>query len=396
MKYVCFVPDGMSDIPVAELDGLTPWQAARTPNLDKLAYDSLVGSALTVPPGMYPGSDVANMAILGYDPREHYTGRGPIEAVAMGVPLDPKDVAFRCSLVTTDGETLLDYSSGHISTEESTELIGFVQEKLANSRIKFFPGVQYRHIMTWRGGSVDVTTIPPHDIQGLKIEKYLPSGDGEETLRRLAYDSLEILDNHPINQRRRDQGKAPGNMIWLWGQGYAPNLPNFFARHQKRGAVITAVDVVRGLGRASGLQIINVPGATGYIDTNYRGKALATVKALADGVDFVYLHIEAPDESGHEGNIEHKIGAIEDIDKLVIPTLLEGLQKVDHIRLLILPDHATPVALKTHKEGPVPFLLFDSSKPNHSSNVPFNETALEDAKTVVDDGAELIELLFEE
>jgi 2,3-bisphosphoglycerate-independent phosphoglycerate mutase len=209
------------------------------------------------------------------------------------------------------------------------------------------------------------------------------------------FDSLEILDNHPVNRRRRDEGKKPGNMIWLWGQGYAPNIPNFFRLHQKQGAVITAVDVVRGLGRAAGMKVIEVPGATGYIDTNYCGKAEYAVRALKDGMDFVYIHVEAPDESGHEGDIDHKIGAIQDIDAYVIPALLEGMQKIDHLRLLILPDHATPVSLKTHKEGPVPFLLFDSSKPNHSSNIPFNETALEEARTYVDDATDLIELLFQ-
>jgi 2,3-bisphosphoglycerate-independent phosphoglycerate mutase len=396
MKYICLVPDGMSDLPTPELDGLTPWQAARTPNLDKLALDSLVGTVLTVPQGMYPGSDVANMSILGYDPKKYYTGRGPIEAAAMGIPLDPKDVAYRCSLVATDGETLLDYSSGHISTEEATELIEVIEQKLGSRKFKFYPGVQYRHIMSWKDGSVDVKTVPPHDIQDQAIDAHLPQGDGEDELRRLIYDSLELLDNHPVNRRRRDQGKQPGNMIWLWGQGYTPNIPDFFRLRQKQGAVITAVDVVRGLGRAAGLKVIEVPGATGYIDTNYRGKAEYAVRALKDGIDFVYIHIEAPDESGHEGSIEHKIGSIEDIDKYVVPTLLDGMQKLDHLRLVILPDHATPVSLKTHLEGPVPFLLFDSRKSNRASNVPFNETALEDAKTRIDEGPDLISLLFEE
>jgi len=394
MKYICFVPDGMSDLPVSELDGLTPWQAAKTPNLDKLAQDSLVGSVLTVPSGMYPGSDVANMSIMGYDPRKYYTGRGPIEAVAMGVPLDSKDVAFRCSLISTDGERLLDYSSGHISTEEATELIAVVEDKLGSREFKFYPGVQYRHIMAWRNGSIDLKTVPPHDIQDKEIAEYLPTGEHDEILRQLMFDSLDLLDNHPVNRRRRDLGKQPGNMIWLWGQGYAPNIPNFFRLHQKQGAVITAVDVVRGLGRAAGLKIIEVPGATGYIDTNYLGKAQYTVNALKGDVDYVYLHIEAPDESGHEGSIEHKIRSIEDIDRYVIPAIIDGMQKVDHVRLLILPDHATPVSLKTHKEGPVPFLLYDSSAPNHVSNIPFNEIALDEARTTIDDGTDLIGLLL--
>ena len=396
MKYITLVPDGMSDLPLEELDGLTPWQAARTPNWDKLAQDSLVGTVLTVPPGMYPGSDVANMDILGYNPRQYYTGRGPIEAVAMGVPLDPKDAAYRCSLVTTDGTTLIDNSSGHISTAEATVLIELLQQKLGSRMIKFYPGVQYRHIMAWRDGSIDVKTVAAHDAQLKPIADNLPVGTGAELLKQLMFDSLEILDDHPINRKRRDEGKNPGNMIWLWGQGYAPNLPNFFSEHQKQGAVITGVDVIRGLGRAAGMKVIEVPGATGYIDTNYRGKAEYTVDALKNGIDFVYLHIEAPDDSGHEGNIDHKVGSIEDIDKLVIPTLIEGMKKVDHVRLLILPDHATPISLRTHKEGPVPFLLYDSRKPNRESNIPFNEIALEEAKTHIDEGTDLIKLLFEE
>lgn len=394
MKYILLVPDGMADLPLAELDGQTPWQAAKTPNWDKLAKDSLVGSVLTVPAGMYPGSDVANMSILGYDPRKYYTGRGPIEAVAMGVPLDAKDAAYRCSLVTCDGETLIDYSSGHISTEESRPLIELIGEKLGGRQFRFFPGVGYRHIMAWRDGAVDVKTTPPHDIQGQKIAEYLPVGERDGILHQLMFDSLEILDNHPVNQRRRDEGKNPGNMIWLWGQGYAPDLPGFFREFGKTGAVISAVDVVRGLGRAAGLKIINVPGATGYIDTNYAGKAAYAVDALKDGADFVYVHIEAPDESGHEGNIDHKIGAIQDIDQLVVGPMVEAMRKVDDMRLLIVPDHATPIALKTHNEGPVPFLLYDSTTPNRQSNVPFDERAVEEARTQVEDGTELIRMLF--
>lgn len=394
MKYILLVPDGMADLPLAELDGQTPWQAAKTPNWDKLAKDSLVGSVLTVPTGMYPGSDVANMSILGYDPRKYYTGRGPIEAVAMGVPLDDKDAAYRCSLVTCDGETLIDYSSGHVSTEESKPLIELVGEKLSGRQFRFFPGVGYRHIMAWRDGAVDVKTTPPHDIQGRKIADYLPVGERDGILRQLMFDSLEILDNHPINQRRRDEGKNPGNMIWLWGQGYAPNLPEFFRTFGKTGAVISAVDVVRGLGRSAGLAIINVPGATGYIDTNYRGKAAYAVEALKEGTDFVYIHVEAPDESGHEGNIDHKIGAIQDIDQQIVGPMVEAMRKVDDLRLLIVPDHATPISLRTHKEGPVPFLLYDSTEPNRQSNVPFDERAIEDARTQVEDGTELIRMLF--
>lgn len=393
MKYIFLVPDGMSDLPLAELDGQTPMQAARTPNFDKLQEDALVGAVLTVPAGMYPGSDAANMSLMGYDPRKYYTGRGPIEAVAMGVPLDAHDVAYRCSLVTSDGETMIDYSSGHIPTEESRELIEMIGKKLGGNAFSFYPGVSYRHIMAWRSGKAEVKTTPPHDFVGQPLAAYWPEGDGAERLKQLMYDSHEILNDHPVNRRRRDEGKNPGNMIWLWGQGYAPNMPSFLATHGRTGAVITAVDVVRGLGRATGMEIVNVPGATGYIDTNYAGKAAYALDVL-DRHDFVYVHVESPDESGHEGNIDHKVRSIEDIDKKVLGPILEGMKKKSDFRLLIAPDHATPIALRTHKEGPVPFLLYDSSKPNRQSHFPFDERAIEEATTQVEDGTQLIKMLF--
>lgn len=393
MKYIFLVPDGMADLPLAELDGQTPMQAARTPNFDTLAEDALVGGVLTVPQGMYPGSDAANMSLLGYDPKRYYTGRGPIEAVAMGVPLDSRDVAYRCSLVTSDGETMLDYSSGHISTEESRELITLVNEKLGGRSFNFYPGVSYRHIMAWRSGEVNLKTIPPHDIVDQPLEAYWPDGDGAERLKQLMYDSLELLRDHPVNRRRRDEGKNPGSMIWLWGQGYAPNMPTFLATHGKTGAVITAVDVVRGLGRATGMEIVTVPGATGYIDTNYEGKAQYALDAL-DRHDFVYVHVESPDESGHEGNLDHKLRSIEDIDRKVLGPILEGMRKKDDYRLLIAPDHATPIAKRTHTEGPVPFLLYDSRKPSRSAHFPFDERAVGESTTQVEDGTQLIKMLF--
>lgn len=393
MKYIMLVPDGMADLPLDELDGQTPMQAARTPNFDALAEKSLVGGVLTVPPGMYPGSDVANMGLLGYDPRQYYTGRGPIEAVAMGVPLDTGDVAYRCSLVTSDGAAMLDYSSGHITTEEARPLIELLEAKLGGGKLRFYPGVGYRHILAWRGGPVHVKTTPPHDITGQALAQNWPEGDGADRLKQLMYDSLEILDDHPVNRQRREEGKAPGNMIWLWGQGYAPSLPGFFQTFGKRGAVITAVDVVRGLGRATAMDVINVPGATGYIDTDYAAKANYALAAL-DTHDFVYVHVESPDESGHEGNLEHKLRSIEDIDKKVVGTLREGMAKRGEYRLVIVPDHATPIALRTHKEGPVPFLLYDSSKPHTASHFPFDERAVDEATTQVEDGTRLIRMLF--
>ena len=393
MKYIMLIPDGMADLPMADLDGQTPMQAAKTPNFDALAEKSLVGSVLTVPPGMYPGSDVANMDLLGYDPRKYYTGRGPIEALAMRVPMDKGDVAYRCSLVSSDGVSMIDNSAGHISTDEARPLIELLDLKLGTDKRKFFPGVQYRHIMAEKGGSIDLQTIPPHDFVGQPLADRWPEGSGAERLKQLMFDSLELLNDHPINIKRREEGKEPGNMIWLWGQGYAPSLPNFLQTYGKVGGVITAVDVVRGLGRATGLKIIDVPGATGYIDTDYTAKASYALTAL-DTIDFVYIHVESPDESGHEGNLDHKMQAIEDIDKKLLATLRAGMAKRGPYRLLIVPDHKTPISLRTHEEGPVPFLLFDSEKPHTASHFPFDERAVVEAKTQIDDGTRLIQMLF--
>jgi len=396
VKYILLVPDGAADDPLAELDGRTPLEAARTPNIDKLANKGRVGSVLTVPDGMYPGSDVANLSLMGYDPAKYYTGRGPIEAAALDVPLDAHDVAMRCSLVTTDGATLLDYSSDHVSTEEARPLIALAQEKFGSRRFTFFPGVQYRHILRWTDGKLDLKTTPPHDIQGKPLEPYLPTGDGEEALRQMIFDSLELFDDHPVNRRRRDEGKAPANTLWPWGQGRATVLPSFFKERGLTGAVITAVDLIRGLGKCAGMRVIDVPGATGYIDTNYRGKAEYGLAALDNGADFLYLHIESPDESGHEGNIEHKVRSIEDIDRLAIGPLLDGLaDRKMPFRLMIVPDHATPIALKTHRSGPVPFLLYDSENLRTSPpSLPYDERALEETRMTVDVGHRLIDVLL--
>jgi 2,3-bisphosphoglycerate-independent phosphoglycerate mutase len=397
VKYIFLVPDGAADDPLSELDGKTPLQVARTPNLDDLARKGQVGSVLTVPEGMYPGSDVANLSLMGYNPAKYYTGRGPIEAAALEVPLTPRDVAFRCSLVTTNGETMLDYSSGHVTTDEARVLMQLVQEKFGSRKFSFFPGVQYRHILRWTDGSLDVKTTPPHDIQDKPLQPYLPVGDGEDELRNLIFDSLDLLDGHEINRRRRDAGKAPANTLWPWGQGLPMTIPSFFSQRGKTGAVITAVDLLRGLGRCAGMKVVEVPGATGYIDTNYRGKAeygLATL--FNDDIDFLFLHVESPDESGHEGNIEHKIRSIEDIDRLVVGPLLAGFaERKQPFRLLVAPDHATPIALKTHRSGPVPFLLYDSRNEG-SRTLPFDERALEETRLIVEEGHRLIELLFKQ
>ncbi|MGC8668985.1 MAG: cofactor-independent phosphoglycerate mutase [Chthonomonadales bacterium] len=393
MKYVLIVPDGMADDPLPELDGATPLQAAGTPNMDALARKGVVGSVLVTPPDLYPGSDVANMALLGYDPRTYYSGRGPIEAAAMGIPLDTRDAAFRCSLVATDGERLLDYSAGHISTEEARPLVLLAAEKLGTNRLHLFPGVGYRHILVWNDGPVDLQTHAPHENMGRAITEILPAGEGESILRRFIWDSLELLDDHPFNRKRRDAGLPPANMLWPWGQGRAVHLPSFFSLHRVTGAAIAGVDVVRGLGRIVGLEVPVVPGATGYLDTDYGAKARAALDALTRH-DFVWVHIEAPDEAGHAGRADQKIEAIEKIDRMVVGPLAEGLAKQDHCRILIVPDHATPVATRKHKAAAVPFLLFDSLK-ERDNVLPFDERAVPEAAQHEAQGFKLIQRLFE-
>ena len=388
MKYILLVPDGMADEPLPELDGKTPLQAARTPNMDSLASKGVVGAVRVTPPDMYPGSDAANMALLGYDPREHYTGRGPVEAAALEIPMDPRDVAFRCSLVTTDGERLLDYSGGHISTEDARPLIELAIPLAALPCLH----VSYRHILLWNDGPVEVRTHPPHESMNEPLEQIMPVGDQDTKLRRFIWDSLELLDNHPYNKKRRDEGKPTANTLWPWGQGRAPKLQSFLRRHGTTGAVIAGVDVIRGLGRLTGLEVINVPGATGYFDTDYQAKARAAVEAVSRH-DFVWIHVEAPDEAGHAGDIDEKIRAIENIDNLIVGPLIEAMKKLDDIRILIVPDHATPVHTRGHKIGPVPFLLFDS-RDLRANNVPFDERALDERVTMVDDGFRLIDQLF--
>jgi 2,3-bisphosphoglycerate-independent phosphoglycerate mutase len=392
MKYILIVPDGMADEPLADLEGKTPLQAARTPYLDDLAKKGVVGVVDVTPPGMYPGSDAANMSLLGYDPLQHYTGRGPVEAAAMGISMADKDVAYRASLISTDGEKLLDYSAGHIATEDARPLIEACR-KLCTSRQKLFPGVSYRHILLWDDGPLDVLTHAPHENMGKRLEEILPAGDRESQLRRIIWDSIELLSDLPFNRRRRDEGKPPANTLWPWGQGRAPRLPSFFSRRGITGAVISAVDVIKGLGRLTGLEVIDVPGATGYFDTDYYAKGRYAVSAL-DRHDFVWVHVESPDEAGHAGSVDEKLKAIEQIDQLVVGTMLDGLKKLDDFRMLIVPDHATPVSTRGHKAIPVPFLLFDSRKTMGRGIIPYDERAAEERIPHIEEGHRLIDELF--
>ncbi|MFA4989318.1 MAG: cofactor-independent phosphoglycerate mutase [Candidatus Omnitrophota bacterium] len=361
MKYIVLVCDGMSDYPLPELGERTPLEAAKTPNLDFIARHGRLGRVKTVPAGFIPGSDVAQMSIFGYDPKKYYSGRGPLEAANLGVELEDDDVAFRCNLVTTSADTLTDYSAGHISTKEAAILIKFIDRHLGTNRIKFYPGVSYRHLMVIKRGAEEhleaLRCRAPHDITGKSIARNLPKGDGADILIKLIEESRNILSKHEINLVRIDLKENPANMLWLWGQGKKPAMPKFNDKFNLTGSVISAVDLIKGLGRLLGLEVINVPGATGYYDTDYKAKARAALRLLEKD-DFVFVHVEAADEAGHNGDLREKIMAIERFDQLVLGSILKAFKGKRNARILVLPDHATPVALKTHTADPVPFGIF--------------------------------------
>ncbi len=361
MKYIVLVADGMADYPIKELQDHTPLEAARTPNMDFIARHGRMGRIKTIPDNMTPASDVANMAILGYNPQEYYSGRGPLEAANMGIDLEPDDVAFRCNLITVSGDTLVDYSAGHITSKESEGLIKFIEEKLGNDKFKFYPGISYRHLMMVKNGTKDsldkVTCMAPHDILGQSFSANLPKGKNSQALIQLMNQSRNILENHEINSVRVDLKENPANMIWLWGQGKKPSFPSFKEKYGLSGSVISAVDLIKGLGKLIGLEVLNIPGATGYYDTDYAGKAKAAIKSLEKN-DFVFVHVEAPDEAGHNGDLREKITAIERFDQLVVGTILTAFKKKTNFRILVLPDHATPVSLRTHTADIICFGIF--------------------------------------
>jgi 2,3-bisphosphoglycerate-independent phosphoglycerate mutase len=363
MKVIILLGDGMSDIGYSELGNKSPLQYAATPNMDFMALHGQVGLAHTVPTGLPPGSDVANLSVFGYDPRTCYTGRSPLEAISMGVVLGPDDVAFRMNLVTLNphGSSIYmqDFSAGHISSEEARELVEALQKDLGNAEIEFHAGVGYRHLMVWRGGKDGMRSTPPHDITGKAILDYLPSGDGADVLNNITNHAQMLLHNHPVNVRRKELGQSPANSVWLWGHGKVPRIESFQEKYGLSGAVISAVDLIKGIGICAGLDVINVEGATGYIDTNYLGKGQAALASL-EHHDFVYVHVEAPDEASHAGNMQHKIQAIEDFDRDVVGTVLAGIKKYADYAILCMPDHPTPVKLMTHTSDPVPFVIYRS------------------------------------
>lgn len=382
MKYVVIIGDGMADRPVRELDGKTPLQKAYKPNMDRLAREGIAGKVRTISPGFHPGSDVANLNILGYNPLEFYSGRAPLEAASIRIELGKDDVAYRCNLVTLKFNrdktkaVMEDYSGGHITTEEAAELIKAVDGELGSKQITFYRGISYRHIMVWSSGATDVECIPPHDIIGKDVADYLPVGDGEDKLREIMLKSTAILENHVINKERIKKGKNPANSIWLWGQGKRLSLPTFREKYSIEGALVSAVDLMRGIGICAGFEILDVPGITGYLDTNYSGKAEASLKAL-EKVDLAYIHVEAPDEAGHAGSCADKIKAIEDFDALVVGTVLKGIESFDEYRILLLPDHATPIEVRTHTDEPVPFVIYDSRIKRKNEAISFDESITE-------------------
>ena len=354
MKLVVLLGDGMADLPLAALQGKTPLQAAKKPNMDRLARQGKSGLAQTVPEGFPPGSDVANLSVMGYAPGKHYSGRAPLEAAAMNVALGEADIAFRCNFVTIVDGIMKDYSAGHITSEEGRELIEALQPLMPDRRL--YAGVSYRNLLVLKAGTEAMCT-PPHDISDQPVAEHLPRGPDSELLTRLMEAARPVLARHLVNKKRISEGKRPANAIWLWGQGPAPVMPSFAEKYGLKGAMISAVDLLKGIGRYAGLEVIDVPGATGTIDTNYEGKVQATLEALKS-CDFVYLHIEAPDEAGHEGNTLLKVRAIEQFDEKVVGPVIEGLEKSgEDWRVLLLPDHATPISIKTHSRDPVPFTI---------------------------------------
>lgn len=386
LKYILLVLSGITDEPLDELDGKTPIQVARKPYMDDLAHRGVVGAVRTTPEGMPPGDDVTTMSILGYDPRRYYHGIGPIEAASLEIPLEDSDVAFRANFVSTDGTAILDPTGGQISTEEARELIELIRRKLSSRRIKFYPGAGYRNIMVWQGGSEDVNCTSPFKIVGEPFAGYMPEGDGDDMLQQLMYDSLEILNEHPINLRRRDDGKEPANMLWFWAQGRKPEMQSFFNRFGVTGTVLAQSDAMRGLGRLVGL---HVPRIMHPSMESYPQYTLAEL----DDRDFVLLYAKAADDASHAGDMERKIDSIQNIDTMIGALLTSLGQKGESFRLLMLPDHTTPVSTKVHSNVDVPFVLYASNE-DHDTRLPFDERAVGDTKDLVEDGFRLIEQLF--
>jgi 2,3-bisphosphoglycerate-independent phosphoglycerate mutase len=396
MKYAVLIGDGMADFPIRELGETTPLQKARIPNMDHIARHGRTGLAITVPEGMPPGSDVANMSIIGYDPQKYYTGRAPLEAASMGVPLGKNEVAFRCNLITVDDNIIADYSAGHITSEEAKVLIETIDRELGNERFRFYPGISYRHLMVAAGGTgANVECTPPHDVVGEDKEQHMPKGEDSGVLCEMIDASMPLLEKHAINIERIKAGKKPANSIWLWGQGYAPAFLTFKELYGATGSIISAVDLLKGIGIYAGLDVINVPGATGYLDTNYSGKAEYALESLKTR-DFVFVHVEAPDEAGHMGDLDAKIQAIEDFDEMVVGPILDFIRGADEdYTILVMPDHPTPISLKTHTTDPVPFAIYSTKENNVDGTPAFDERSVMSGSLGTVYAANLVHMLIE-
>ena len=404
MKYVVVLPDGVSDVPLKELGNKTPLEVAKHPNMDWIAREGITGWAKTIPEGMSPGSDVGCMSVFGYDPRRYYTGRAPLEAAAQGIPLRETDVVFRCNTVTLKNGVMADYSAGHIDSAESKQIVQSINEQLGKDGITFYPGVSYRHLAVvdsnaWKLSVQDLAQgtecTPPHDISGKPAVSFFPKGPAAEKLNTIMMGSGGVCEVHPINQQREQQGKLPVTQLWFWGQGTAAKFPPFQQQYGLRGACISAVDIVRGLGRLVGFDIINVPGITGYFDTNYKGKAEYGLKALDDH-DVVLVHIEPTDEAGHMGDVKLKIQAIEDTDRLVVGTLLDGLrQRGGPFAVLVVPDHPTSTILKTHIAEPVPFGLYATDGPRDGATA-YTESTVKGSSLRFEEGFQLMAFFLDQ
>jgi 2,3-bisphosphoglycerate-independent phosphoglycerate mutase len=396
MKYIVVVPDGMADEPVEGLGGKTPLQAAQAVNMDYLAQHGSIGLVQTIPTGMNPGSDIGNMAILGYDPKTYHCGRAPLEAANQNIILKKNEIALRCNLITVTNGEMADYSAGHITTKEADELIKSLNKTLGNDSAKFYTGKSYRHLLVLKVEDpqviMKIKTTPPHDILSKEIKDYLPKGRDAKILLDLMEQSTHILANHPINQVRADLKEHPADMIWLWGQGTSPTLPTFQQKFGLEGGIISAVDLVNGIGRLANLEVIDVPGITGYYDTNYLGKAQYALNALKTK-DFVYIHIEAPDEAGHNGDVRAKIEAIEKVDKDIIGTILNHFDPNDDFRLLVLPDHPTPVGKRTHTADPVCYVMYGKGIPRDGAQ-HYNEVTAQEKGLKFESAEALLEFFL--
>ena len=402
MKYVIFLGDGMADRPIKELGGKTPLQAANKPFIDSLAPLSVMGLCKTIPNGLKPGSDVANLSVLGYEPQTCYTGRSPLEAASIGINLKDTDITARANLVTLSDEkeyadkTMIDYSAGEITTEEAKELITFLAEKLNGDGGKLYAGVSYRHCFVIENGVIAGDLTPPHDITGKKIKNHLPESAAGKKYLALMEKSYELLKNHPVNIARKKRGLNPANSLWFWGEGSKPSLESFSDRYGIKGGMISAVDLLKGIGKLTGMRVINVKGATGNYDTDFSGKANACIENLTD-LDFVYIHMEAPDECGHHGDVEHKVFSIGEISEKVVKPVVEYLRnKGEEFSVLICPDHPTPIETKTHSAEPVPFMIYRSGAAVGCNALSYDEYSAEKTGVFLDSGAELMKTFLAE